>query len=90
VIAFGFWAGDDKVPDAAYYSYTSPEPDELRGQPLPAGAATDSDRQRLEELRVSLDQCWVLLRQRRARRDAGRDPDGAELRSGDVVGRYEQ
>jgi Family of unknown function (DUF5996) len=37
VISFGFWAGDDNVPDAAYYSYTSPEPDGLRNQPLPAG-----------------------------------------------------
>ena len=38
VIAFGFWAGDDNLGDAAYYSYTSPEPDGLRDQPLPAGA----------------------------------------------------
>ena len=55
-----------------------------------AGEATDSDRQRLEALRVSLDQCWDLLRQRRARREAGRNPDGAELRSSEVVERYEQ
>jgi hypothetical protein len=37
VIAFGFWAGDDNVGDAAYYSYTAPEPDGLRDQPLSAG-----------------------------------------------------
>jgi hypothetical protein len=37
VIAFGFWAGDDNVGDAAYYSYTSPEPDGLRDEPLSAG-----------------------------------------------------
>lgn len=37
VISFGFWAGDDTVGDAAYYSYTAPEPDELRDQPLPVG-----------------------------------------------------
>jgi hypothetical protein len=37
VIAFGFWAGDDNLGDAAYYSYTSPEPQGLRDQPLPAG-----------------------------------------------------
>ena len=55
-----------------------------------AGQATDADRQRLEVLRVSLDQCWDLLRQRRARRDAGQRPDGAELRPPDVVERYEQ
>jgi hypothetical protein len=42
VIAFGFWAGDDNVPDAAYYSYTAPEPDGLRDQPLAVGEWTDS------------------------------------------------
>ena len=55
-----------------------------------AGNATDADRRRLEELRVSLDQCWDLLRQRRARRDAGQNPDNAELRRPEVVERYEQ
>ena len=55
-----------------------------------AGEATDADRQRLEALGVSLDQCWDLLRQRRARRDAGQSPEGAELRSSEVVERYEQ
>ena len=55
-----------------------------------AGDASDSDRERLEALRVSLDRCWDLLRQRRARRDAGQDPEGAEIRSAQVVERYEQ
>ena len=55
-----------------------------------AGEASEADRQRLESLRVSLDQCWDLLRQRRARRNAGHDPEGAELRSPDVVERYQQ
>ena len=40
-----------------------------------AGEATDADRQRLRELQVSLDQCWDLLRPRRALREAGRDPE---------------
>jgi len=55
-----------------------------------AGEASDSDRQRLEALRLSLDQCWDLLRQRRARRDAGQDPEGAEVRPAQVVERYQQ
>ena len=55
-----------------------------------AGEASEADRRRLEELRVSLDQCWDLLRQRRARRDTGQSPDGAELRPPEVVERYEQ
>ena len=54
------------------------------------GAATDEDRRRLQAVKVSLDQCWDLLRQRRARRDAGIDPGGAEARSPEVVERYEQ
>ncbi len=55
-----------------------------------AGEASDADRQRLESLRVSLDQCWDLLRQRRARREAGGNPDAAEVRPADVVEHYEQ
>ena len=55
-----------------------------------AGEASEADRQRLEALRVSLDQCWDLLRQRRARRSAGQDPEGAEVRPPDVVERYQQ
>ena len=38
LISFGFWAGDDTVGEAAYYSYTSPEPEGLRDQPLAVGA----------------------------------------------------
>ena len=55
-----------------------------------SGDATDADRQRLQQLKVSLDQCWDVLRQRRALRDVGRDPDGADVRSAEVVERYEQ
>jgi uncharacterized protein DUF2630 len=54
------------------------------------GNASEADRQRMQELRVSLDQCWDLLRQRRALRDAGRDPDAAEARDADVVEGYQQ
>jgi Family of unknown function (DUF5996) len=42
VISFGFWAGDDNVPDATYYAYTAPEPECLRDQPLPVGEWIDS------------------------------------------------
>jgi len=54
------------------------------------GTADDSDRRRLEELRVSLDQCWDLLRQRRALREAGLDEDTAHARDATVVEGYEQ
>lgn len=43
---------------------------------------------RLESLRVELDQCWDLLRQRRALRETGGDPSQAHARSADVVKKY--
>ena len=55
-----------------------------------AGNASVDDRRRLRRLKVSLDQCWDLLRQRRALREAGRDPDAADVRAPEVVERYEQ
>jgi hypothetical protein len=55
-----------------------------------AGEASETDRRRLGEIRASLDQCWDLLRQRRARRDVGQDPDTAAARPPEVVERYEQ
>jgi hypothetical protein len=54
------------------------------------GTATADDRHRLQALKVSLDQCWDLLRQRRALRDAGRDPDDAGARQAEVVEHYQQ
>jgi len=45
---------------------------------------------RLAAVRIELDRYWDLLRQRRALREAGLDPDGAQLRSADTVERYEQ
>jgi hypothetical protein len=44
----------------------------------------------LEQIQVSLDQCWDLLRQRRAKREYGENPDEAQVRSPSVVERYEQ
>ena len=55
-----------------------------------SGQATDDDRRRLEAVKVSLDQCWDLLRQRRALREEGGNPDDAQVRSEDVVERYQQ
>ena len=54
------------------------------------GARDDVERKRLTGIRVELDQCWDLLRQRRAKREFGKDPDEAEVRPPSVVERYEQ
>jgi hypothetical protein len=55
-----------------------------------AGSASDTDRGRLRELEITLDQCWDLLRQRRALRTAGGDPDAAKIRDPEVVQHYLQ
>ena len=54
------------------------------------GAVSDAEKTRLDKINVELDQCWDLLRQRRALREFGRDPDKAEVRSPNVVENYEQ
>ncbi|HKE38075.1 MAG TPA: DUF2630 family protein [Candidatus Baltobacteraceae bacterium] len=54
------------------------------------GKLTAEDTERLKTIEVQLDQYWDLLRQRRARRDAGQDPNVAHLRSENVVEHYRQ
>jgi Protein of unknown function (DUF2630) len=54
------------------------------------GGATESERRRLDSLKVTLDQCWDLLRQRRALREAGLDPDAAHVRDEETVEHYKQ
>ena len=55
-----------------------------------AQALSDDDRERLRGIEVALDQCWDLLRQRRARRSTGLDPDEAAVRPADIVENYQQ
>jgi len=50
----------------------------------------DEQRARMHALEVSLDQCWDLLRQRRARRSAGLDPNAAKPRDPEIVEHYQQ
>jgi hypothetical protein len=54
------------------------------------GGLSESEHRRLETIKVGLDQCWDLLRQRRALREAGYHPDAARVRDPEVVERYEQ
>jgi hypothetical protein len=53
-------------------------------------ALTDEEQSRLDSVSVELDRCWDLLRQRRARRSAGLDPDDATARDAGVVEGYRQ
>ena len=52
--------------------------------------ALEGDKERLRTVEVELDQCWDLLRQRRALRNAGADPDQAQARDEDTVEGYQQ
>jgi hypothetical protein len=56
----------------------------------PDDDALATDRDRLQAVEVELDRCWDLLRQRRALRDAGADPDDAQARDDTTVERYLQ
>jgi hypothetical protein len=69
------------------------EEEQLRGREQTDRGDPDAlagERERLREVEVELDRCWDLLRQRRALRDAGADPDQAEARDADTVERYQQ
>ena len=51
---------------------------------------SEDEETRRSQIGVALDQCWDLLRQRRARRASGHDPDQAEVRAEPVVEGYRQ
>jgi hypothetical protein len=51
---------------------------------------TDDQRARLDELEAHLDQCWDLLRQRRAKQQYGENPDEAQARPEPQVENYLQ
>jgi hypothetical protein len=52
------------------------------------GSLSDDERERLRTVELALDQCWDLLRQRRARAAAGLDPEEAQVRDVDTVEDY--
>jgi Protein of unknown function (DUF2630) len=62
------------------------EEDRLRAE----NAAPERNTERIRHLEEQLDQCWDLLRQRRAKREFGDDPDSARPRDIGTVERYEQ
>ncbi len=63
------------------------EEHELREREGSAGISKE-ERERLEKIEVGLDQCWDLLRQRRARQAAGLDPEEASVRDAGTVENY--
>lgn len=63
---------------------------QLRDRLQAGEITTDEEHARLREVEAQLDQCWDLLRQRRARVEAGQDPDAAAPRPADEVEGYLQ
>jgi len=51
---------------------------------------SEEEVQKLHEMKLELDQCWDLLRQRRALRDAGENPNQAEARDIGTIENYEE
>jgi hypothetical protein len=67
------------------------EEHELRSrEPSDTAEALEADAERLRAIEVELDVCWDLLRQRRALRGAGENPDQAKARDPSTVERYWQ
>jgi hypothetical protein len=54
------------------------------------GPLSDEQTSELAQAERALDQCWDLLRQRRAREEFGQDPDSAEVRDPETVRKYRQ
>jgi hypothetical protein len=63
---------------------------ELRAELADGRLSSEQERERLRSAEEALDQCWDLLRQRRARREFGEDPDTAEARPAAEVEGYQQ
>jgi hypothetical protein len=63
---------------------------ELREQLADGKLSSEQERQRLRSAEEALDQCWDLLRQRRARREYGESPDAAQSRPVTEVEGYQQ
>jgi len=64
------------------------EEHELRSALQSGEISVDEEQSRLRSVEVELDQCWDLLRQRRAKREFGENPDDAEVRPERTVEGY--
>jgi hypothetical protein len=60
----------------------------LRAKLAAREVTAEDEHARLGQVEAELDRCWDLLRQRRAKREFGEDPESAEVRSADVVENY--
>ncbi|HET9346028.1 MAG TPA: DUF2630 family protein [Candidatus Limnocylindrales bacterium] len=81
-------AGDSELFDRI--NALSREEEELYARAGDGSGLDGADIDRLQEIKVQLDQVYDLLHQRQGRRDAGQDPEGAKVRRPDVVEGYQQ
>jgi hypothetical protein len=63
---------------------------DLRAKVADGQLSGEAEREQLRTVEESLDQCWDLLRQRRARREFGEDPEQAQVRPAGEVEGYRQ
>jgi Protein of unknown function (DUF2630) len=92
VVSAGVLIGDGAMNDEEILNRIKglvQEEEDLRGRHEESRLSTEELR-RVEQIEVALDQCWDLLRQRRARREFGEDPDQAQARDPNTVERYVQ
>ena len=80
---------DDKIVLSRINELVAEEEHLLESSRGTDGLSADQDA-RLKAVEVALDQCWDLLRQRRAKRHAGGDPDSAAVRDAGTVEGYQQ
>jgi hypothetical protein len=76
--------------DILHYITTLVDEEHTLLQQSQNGELAGEQHARMKELEVKLDQCWDLLRQRRARRHAGQNPDQATVRDEGTVEHYLQ
>jgi hypothetical protein len=73
-----------------YINELSAEEEELFARAGEGGGLSQAEIERLDEIKVELDQGYDLLHQRQARRAVGLDPSEAEVRPPEIVERYQQ
>jgi hypothetical protein len=73
-----------------YVNALSGEEERLYQQAGDGSGLSDSERDRLQAIKIELDRCYDLLHQRQGRRDTGQDPSEATLRTARTVEDYQQ
>jgi hypothetical protein len=79
----------EDVPIQSHIKSLIDEEHRLRSALQDGSISVGEEHERLGRLEVELDQCWDLLRQRRAKREFGENPDEAQVRDARIVEGYQ-